>query len=58
MSALGKVFSRYPWYAMTPDTKATFVTSGVGRGLDRVAASVANHGLSLSPSSRRRERFA
>ena len=55
MSVLGKVFSRYPWYAMTPDTKATFVTSGLGRGLDRVAASVANHGslaLAFIPSAR------
>lgn len=55
MSVLGKVTSRYPWYAMTPDTKATFVTSGLGRGLDRVAASVANHGslaLAFIPSAR------
>lgn len=55
MSVLGKIFSRYPWYAMTPDTTATFVTAGLGRGLDRVAASVANQGslaLAFVPSAR------
>ena len=55
MSVLGKVFSRYPSYAMTPDTTATFVTAGLGRGLDRVAASVADQGslaLAFIPSAR------
>ena len=55
MSVLRTIFARYPWYAMTPDTRDSFVTSGLGDGLVRVAASVASDGsfaLAFVPSAR------
>jgi uncharacterized protein DUF4038/collagenase-like protein with putative collagen-binding domain len=55
MSVLRMIFSRYPWYAMTPDTSNTFVTTGLSSGLDRVAASVANDrsfAMAFIPSAR------
>jgi hypothetical protein len=55
MSILRRIFSSYPWYAMTPDTGDTFVTAGVSSELDRVAASVANDrsfAMAFVPSSR------